>query len=99
MNKFLRKKFLLLSLIASLSLTGCSTNKLNNDSDTRILVEYDSSLNNENYHSRIDDLLNLDTMSCTKNCKRNKIRKEENIQCRPQNLKNCMISKKLQRMF
>lgn len=73
MNKFLRKKFLLLSLIASLSLTGCSTNKLNNDSDTRILVEYDSSLNNENYHSRIDDLLNLDTTSHNKDLKGQKL--------------------------
>ena len=39
------------------------------------------------------DLLKLDTMSCTKNYDRNKIIKEENIQCRPPKFKNLMFSK------
>ena len=34
-------------------------------------------------------------MSCTKNCKRNKIIREENIECRSLNFKNLMFSKKL----
>ena len=32
-----------------------------------------------------NELLKLDTMSCTKNCLRYKIIKEENIEYRPQN--------------
>ena len=42
-----------------------------------------------------NDLLNLDIMSCTKNCQINNIIKEENIQCRLPNFKNLMFSKKL----
>ena len=60
MNK-LRKKLLLLSLIASLSLTGCSKNKV--ESQPKILVECDSHTNSEQYHNSIDDLLGLDRTS------------------------------------
>lgn len=65
MNKFLRKKLMLLGLLAPLSLTGCKNEEA--VEKQHITIECDSFSNNEEFDREMDHLLALDRSRESKN--------------------------------
>lgn len=65
MNKFLRKKLMLLGLLAPLSLTGCKDKEV--IEKQHITIECDNFSNNEEFDKEMDQLLGLDKSRQSKN--------------------------------